>query len=82
MGCIIANPAPDHCIDSIRQSLTCSADISTIYWAWDPERNATVPNAKTTHVCRNFIRIQEWAREHKLGPIWDPFVRVEEGIER
>jgi hypothetical protein len=82
MECIIANPLPEHCMDSLRQSLTCSADISTTtYWAWGTERQATVPDAGTTHLCRNFTRIPEWAREHRLGPTWDPFMRVEEGNE-
>jgi hypothetical protein len=64
-----------HCIDSIRQSLMCSADVSTIYWEWYPEANGgkglTAPNARTAHVCRDFGKIQKWAAKHRLRKEWD-----------
>jgi hypothetical protein len=56
----------DHCIDSIRQSLMCSSDISTIYWQWSAEKHQVLPRAGTTHTCRNFEKIKAWAVEHKL----------------
>ncbi|KAH6671337.1 hypothetical protein B0J14DRAFT_93493 [Halenospora varia] len=55
-----------HCIDSIRQSLMCSSDISTIYWHWLPELDKSAPSTQTTHTCRDFSRIKKWAEEHVL----------------
>lgn len=56
----------EHCVDSIRQSLMCSVDISTIYWQWDTARQKTIANAQTTHICKNFEKIQAWARDHAI----------------
>ncbi|KAL1958761.1 hypothetical protein VTO42DRAFT_3880 [Malbranchea cinnamomea] len=58
----------DHCIDSIRQSLMCSSDISTIPWTWDEEDQEAKAVGATIHTCRDFDRISEWAREHRIGP--------------
>jgi hypothetical protein len=51
----------NHCIDTIRQSLMCAADISVYTWEWDEERQTTVNKVKNPHVCRNFDKIKEWA---------------------
>jgi hypothetical protein len=55
-----------HCIDSIRQSLMCSADLSLIHWYWAPQVGKNFPNATTTHICRKWSMIEEWAMGHKL----------------
>ncbi|GFF55726.1 hypothetical protein IFM58399_10144 [Aspergillus lentulus] len=55
----------DHCIDSIRQSLMCSSDISTIVWVWDPASHTARPHANVTHTCRNFEAIRQWSWEHR-----------------
>jgi hypothetical protein len=66
----------EHCVDSIRQSLMCSSDISTIYWSWNEERGRTLANAQTTHVCRDFEKIREWASERVVEE-WDPLINTE-----
>jgi hypothetical protein len=55
-----------HCIDSIRQSLMCNADISLIHWYWAPHPGRHFPNATTTHICRKWSKIEEWAIKHRL----------------
>ncbi|KAF4994662.1 hypothetical protein FGRMN_5659 [Fusarium graminum] len=55
-----------HCIDSIRQSLMCNADLSLIHWYWAPQVGKNFPNATTTHICRKWSMIEEWAMQHKL----------------
>ncbi|CAJ0543619.1 Ff.00g038420.m01.CDS01 [Fusarium sp. VM40] len=55
-----------HCIDSIRQSLMCNADLSLIHWYWAPQVGKNFPNATTTHICRKWSIIEEWALGHKL----------------
>jgi len=67
----------DHCIDSIRQSLMCSADISTIPFLWDPENGWTLPDARITHTCRKWETVKKWAVDHKLAVDFDPRERAD-----
>lgn len=53
-------------VDQIRQSLQCPSDVSTLYWEWDSSVQRMLENTKTTHLCRNFENIQQWARDHAL----------------
>ncbi|GKT63343.1 tat pathway signal sequence [Colletotrichum tofieldiae] len=55
-----------HCIDSIRQSLMCNADISLVHWYWAPNPGKHFPNATTTHICKKWTKIEEWAINHRL----------------
>ncbi|KAL0564193.1 hypothetical protein V5O48_017862 [Marasmius crinis-equi] len=58
----------DHCIEHLRQAITCSSDVSLIVWKWFPEKNKTLGLSGTPHTCRNFDKIYEWAKdsEHNL----------------
>ena len=53
--------ASDHCIDSIRQSLICSSDISTNHYNWVQDSKHIQPHLDSVHTCRNFEKIREWA---------------------
>lgn len=55
-----------HCVDSIRQSLMCSSDISVIVWQWNSTAKQHFPKGNIAHTCRNFGMIQEWARKRVL----------------
>ena len=44
----------DHCIDSLRQSLQCSSDISPYVWQWSEEDGAVMGYADIIHTCRDF----------------------------
>ncbi|CAG9987089.1 unnamed protein product [Clonostachys byssicola] len=60
----------EHCYDSLRQALQCNADLSTIYYEWVPERNRLVGNLATTHTCKNYDSIVQWARDRQYkGPL-------------
>ena len=58
-----------HCVNSIRQSLMCASDISTIPFNVQsivikgthttPKR---LPSFDVQHSCRNFTKIKEWTR--------------------
>ncbi|KAK6213811.1 tat pathway signal sequence [Colletotrichum tabaci] len=52
--------------DSIRQSLMCSADVSLVHWYWVPGPGKHFPNATTTHICRKWPKIEEWAVSDRL----------------
>lgn len=56
----------DHCIDTIRESLMCHADVATIYWQWIPSVRVPKPRLEVTHTCRDFEAIREWAKENEL----------------
>ncbi|KAI9744826.1 MAG: hypothetical protein M1818_001751 [Claussenomyces sp. TS43310] len=60
----------DHCLDSIRQSLMCSGDVTPLPWKW--RKNDTdgtdllVPEAHVTHTCRDFDAIVQWAKDRHI----------------
>ncbi|KAF9486940.1 hypothetical protein BDN71DRAFT_770718 [Pleurotus eryngii] len=54
-----------HCLDSIRQSLVCSSDVSLIVWKWDEEAGQSFPRGNVVHRCRDLDRIKEWALENQ-----------------
>ena len=70
----------DHCVDSIRQSLMCSADISPLVWQWKEEFQETKIRADIVHTCRDFESIRQWAVEHQLRDNFDLHIRVEDDI--
>ncbi|KAK8084275.1 hypothetical protein PG997_005546 [Apiospora hydei] len=58
----------DHCIDALRQALMCHADVSPISWRLNvPVKKMLIPQLSTTHTCRNFSRVHEWAQQHRAG---------------
>ncbi|KAJ9606918.1 hypothetical protein H2200_008929 [Cladophialophora chaetospira] len=58
----------EHCVDSLRQTLMCHADVSPIPFHINrPMDSGIFPRLATTHTCRNFTKVQEWAREHSAG---------------
>lgn len=61
----------DHCVDSIRQTLMCHADVAPIPFHVNvPINSGVFPRLATTHTCRNFTKVQLWAKEHWAGE-WD-----------
>lgn len=61
-----------HCLESLRQSIMCHADVTPAVWHWDysvpnPVRNK--PWLTVLHTCRDFDRIRDWAEKHKIR--WD-----------
>lgn len=62
----------------------CHSDVATIHWNWKDgselpfampvgKTGINLINMETTHVCRNFAKIQSWARERNLKE-WDESV--------
>ena len=56
----------DHCIESIRQSLVCSADVSPLVWQWVDRVQEVRLAGNIIHTCRNFEKIRRWALERTL----------------
>jgi hypothetical protein len=58
-------PHVNHCVEAMRQSLMCSADISVIVWQWDKIRQRALARANIVHTCRNFDKILEWSKKNR-----------------
>lgn len=56
----------DHCIDMIRQSLQCNADITPLTWTRDPVDGRAKEVAQVIHTCRNWNQIRHWAVDHQM----------------
>ncbi|KAK3317707.1 hypothetical protein B0T19DRAFT_435447 [Cercophora scortea] len=56
----------DHCVDAIRQSLMCNADISVLTWRWNRKQKKNMEMGTILHTCRRFDKIQDWARKHAV----------------
>ncbi|PSS12323.1 hypothetical protein M430DRAFT_21419 [Amorphotheca resinae ATCC 22711] len=66
----------DHCVDTLRQSLMCHSDISTLWWEWIPSSQRTLAHPDTTHTCRNFEKIWQWAADHEMKGDFNSYVHV------
>ncbi|POR37564.1 Uncharacterized protein TPAR_02205 [Tolypocladium paradoxum] len=51
----------NHCIESIRQSVMCHSDTSTVAYRWSDTAKVLRPRLDSVHMCRNFTKIREWA---------------------
>jgi hypothetical protein len=61
----------DHCIETLRLSLMCQADIGVFTYRRFPEYGLDEgdfwPDFSSMHVCRNFDTIRTWAIEHAVA---------------
>jgi len=60
----------DHCINSIRESLMCNADLSPDVWQVDPRDKVSKIQFNSVHTCRDWSSIQEWAHGAR-SPIFE-----------
>ncbi|KAL2185843.1 hypothetical protein L209DRAFT_772455 [Thermothelomyces heterothallicus CBS 203.75] len=67
----------EQCVESLRQSLLCASDTSTIFWEWSPANGKMMDNTATMHACRDFERIRDWVVRHRLDGKFDMLVEVE-----
>ncbi|KAI5291784.1 hypothetical protein KEM54_000020 [Ascosphaera aggregata] len=57
----------DHCVDILRQAITCHADTALITFSFHPERPELVnPNFSVMHECRDFEAIRRWEKEREV----------------
>ncbi|KAL0070222.1 hypothetical protein AAF712_002712 [Marasmius tenuissimus] len=69
-----------HCIDWVRQSIMCHADTSVIVWQWEDWVNSSIVKGDVAHTCRNFKKIQDWAKERVLPKPFDATVHLTDDI--
>jgi len=70
-----------HCIGAIRQSLMCAADISTIAYQWSEKDQSAKQRDDILHSCRDFEKIQEWAKENSGDVEQDFDVYIESDLK-
>ncbi|PGH08527.1 hypothetical protein AJ80_07847 [Polytolypa hystricis UAMH7299] len=70
----------DHCIDAVRQSLMCSADIAPITWAWSERDHMGKASANSNHTCRDFDRLMEWGKANRVKNS-DPLMFLEHPLK-
>lgn len=80
-----------HCIDSIRQSIQCKADLTIIPTQWQPGLGENYIDADREHECRDFEKVKKWELSRYDGPLAvkprhpdgsvrvEPFNRLEAG---
>ena len=66
----------DHCVDSIRQTLMCNADITPLTWTWDDRRQKHFNRGTVLHTCKRFDKLLDWAGKHAAPAVPDDLVRV------
>jgi hypothetical protein len=60
---------PDHCIDALRQTLQCHADVTPLPFHVNRFNHHIVPELATRHTCRDFNKIRDWAKQRTSQPI-------------
>ncbi|KAI9155098.1 D-amino-acid oxidase [Paramyrothecium foliicola] len=53
----------DHCIDNIRMTLMCKADISLGSYDWVDNNRRPLTNFRSEHSCYNWDMVNNWARD-------------------
>ncbi|KAJ5772117.1 hypothetical protein N7520_002646 [Penicillium odoratum] len=56
----------DHCIEMIRQSLMCTADLGLMTYNFVEFRAEAWPDFNTLHKCRDFDKVHDWMYERAL----------------
>ncbi|PFH58958.1 hypothetical protein XA68_12975 [Ophiocordyceps unilateralis] len=57
----------DHCIDDIRQSLMCHADLSVVTFDWLPHRRRPWPNFHIDQTCIDWEKLDGWASKRSFS---------------
>ncbi|RDW91741.1 hypothetical protein BP5796_02906 [Coleophoma crateriformis] len=55
----------DHCVDYVRQALQCQSDLTPLTYLKYSQRNTSIPVFGTSHTCRDFSKVHEWAIERR-----------------
>lgn len=56
----------DHCIDILRQTLMCHADITPTPFYYRARDDNVYSALAATHRCRRFDKIKDWAQTRQL----------------
>ncbi|KAF2639579.1 hypothetical protein P280DRAFT_402383 [Massarina eburnea CBS 473.64] len=57
----------DECIEVLRMTLQCQADVSVFTYHSVPGQKDAFPDFESQHVCRNFDKIKQWANDNAMN---------------
>lgn len=57
----------DHCIEMLRQSIMCSADLHVITYDWVEVVDFPWPDFSISRNCRNYDALHDWAVERTIS---------------
>ncbi|RDA89597.1 hypothetical protein CP533_6230 [Ophiocordyceps camponoti-saundersi (nom. inval.)] len=57
----------DHCIEDIRQSLMCHADLSVVTFDWLPRRRKPWPDFRVDQTCVDWEALDQWAAKRSFS---------------
>jgi hypothetical protein len=60
----------------LRQRLMCTADIGLVTGLWVEHYGEPYPDFSTRHQCRNFEKVQEWAKKHELNVSMEDIIAI------
>lgn len=66
----------DHCVEHLRQSIQCSADLTPLTYAYDEQSGIGTPIWTNKHTCRDFSRILSWDQPKAKLPLAHPQLDV------
>ncbi|KAL3420087.1 hypothetical protein PVAG01_08586 [Phlyctema vagabunda] len=58
----------DHCIDELRQSELCHADMTIFMFEWQEEFELPQSHNGTQHICADRDRLDGWIKNHEVRP--------------
>ncbi|RDW81842.1 hypothetical protein BP6252_02954 [Coleophoma cylindrospora] len=62
----------DHCLDILRQSSMCHADMTLVPYEWWSETPVPQNVINTPHLCANWDSVYNWAEAHRFDPMTIP----------
>ncbi|KXX77723.1 hypothetical protein MMYC01_204874 [Madurella mycetomatis] len=62
----------EHCLDLLRQSIMCHADVQPITMRWAKSVPVPGANYSTPHNCYNWEAVNNWAKSRSLDRIFEP----------
>lgn len=55
----------DHCINAIRESLMCSADVTPNVWKWNEFKRIAQVQFNNVHTCVDWDALKDWAKANR-----------------
>lgn len=62
----LSNTSLDHCLDALRQSTMCEADVTPVTFLNNYFGRGVYPNLIATHTCRDFDALVNWAKRREV----------------
>ena len=66
----------DHCVDALRERISCTADIGVVAFLWRDEDGALMPDFEREHKCHDHKAVISWYKENALPASMSAVKRV------